>query len=448
MALKDLRTIKDSEVSDKRIHQLRVRPNERSSYGAPGLTGKELQAKYDEYAELLRQRFNDIVEAIKASLDNADENGSQIAEEIMVVVNGFSVPRRTNTLANAIKDMIERILGAEAVADEAKACAESAEGAAQNAVIIANIAESRANSAGNLAYGANETASDAKKTANEAKSKAVNAEENATAAVESADYARTVAEEAIVVARTAEGIADQAIGISKGANQAEVFDTEEEMFEWIGDNHSALGHTVTPTTKLIVAADTELITVTNTDGYNGVEVGDEIPPNTCFLNIAFTDGTILDESYTSAPFNVEKDESTGRTYANFELYLSYYDVVGKTIKSVRAEFGLLGPYAGARTIRKNLTYRTYDEPKTINDLIIWHPYEIYDKPIGTNLLIRDLGVPDYWWDGAQAQQLETQKVDLSEYVKAEEIGDIDAALEDIDAMLDELIIPNGDEVAY
>lgn len=30
----------------------------------------------------------------------------------------------------------------------------------------------------------------------------------------------------------------------------------------------------------------------------------------------------------------------------------------------------------------------------------------------------------------------------------EELGDIDAALEDIDAMLDELIIPNGDEVAY
>lgn len=36
---------------------------------------------------------------------------------------------------------------------------------------------------------------------------------------------------------------------------------------------------------------------------------------------------------------------------------------------------------------------------------------------GDNLYIRDKGVPDYWWDGEKEQQLETQKVDLTEYVK-------------------------------
>lgn len=37
--------------------------------------------------------------------------------------------------------------------------------------------------------------------------------------------------------------------------------------------------------------------------------------------------------------------------------------------------------------------------------------------IGDNLYIRDKGVPDYWWDGEKEQELETQKVDLAEYVK-------------------------------
>lgn len=37
--------------------------------------------------------------------------------------------------------------------------------------------------------------------------------------------------------------------------------------------------------------------------------------------------------------------------------------------------------------------------------------------LGDNLYIRDKGVPDYWWDGEKEQQLETQKVDLAEYVK-------------------------------
>jgi len=36
---------------------------------------------------------------------------------------------------------------------------------------------------------------------------------------------------------------------------------------------------------------------------------------------------------------------------------------------------------------------------------------------GDNLYIIQKNVPDYWWDGKQAQELETQKVDLSEYFK-------------------------------
>ena len=34
--------------------------------------------------------------------------------------------------------------------------------------------------------------------------------------------------------------------------------------------------------------------------------------------------------------------------------------------------------------------------------------------VGQNLYIRALDVPDYWWDGTQACELETQKVDITE----------------------------------
>lgn len=37
--------------------------------------------------------------------------------------------------------------------------------------------------------------------------------------------------------------------------------------------------------------------------------------------------------------------------------------------------------------------------------------------LGDNLYIRATNVPDYWWDGTSKQELETQKVDLTEYVK-------------------------------
>lgn len=41
--------------------------------------------------------------------------------------------------------------------------------------------------------------------------------------------------------------------------------------------------------------------------------------------------------------------------------------------------------------------------------------------LGDNLYIRATDVPDYWWDGTSAQQLETQKVDLSGFVKDTDI---------------------------
>ena len=44
--------------------------------------------------------------------------------------------------------------------------------------------------------------------------------------------------------------------------------------------------------------------------------------------------------------------------------------------------------------------------------------------VGDNLYILALDVPDYWWDGAQAQKLETEKVDLTDYLTETEVNDL------------------------
>ena len=62
---------------------------------------------------------------------------------------------------------------------------------------------------------------------------------------------------------------------------------------------------------------------------------------------------------------------------------------------------------------------------TVEDMNIWlsNTNNVVQLKLGDNLYIRAVDVPDYWWDGSQAQELETQKVDLSEYVTQEEFDD-------------------------
>lgn len=56
---------------------------------------------------------------------------------------------------------------------------------------------------------------------------------------------------------------------------------------------------------------------------------------------------------------------------------------------------------------------------TVDDMNAWlaDSDNVANLTLGDNLYIRATNVPDYWWDGTQAQELETQKVDLTEYVK-------------------------------
>lgn len=69
------------------------------------------------------------------------------------------------------------------------------------------------------------------------------------------------------------------------------------------------------------------------------------------------------------------------------------------------------------TLEFSYVFDTYEE------LTAWIAIEANTAQLktGANLYIRDLNVPDYWWDGTQIQQLETQKVDLTAYAKTVEV---------------------------
>lgn len=60
------------------------------------------------------------------------------------------------------------------------------------------------------------------------------------------------------------------------------------------------------------------------------------------------------------------------------------------------------------------------------DLEAWleNPDNVAMLNLGDNLYIKDVEVPDYWWDGTQKQPLETQKVNLTEYIKTTEANDL------------------------
>lgn len=56
---------------------------------------------------------------------------------------------------------------------------------------------------------------------------------------------------------------------------------------------------------------------------------------------------------------------------------------------------------------------------TLEDLDNWlaNVDNVAKLVLGDNLYVRAIDTPDYWWDGEAKQELETQKVELSDYVK-------------------------------
>lgn len=70
---------------------------------------------------------------------------------------------------------------------------------------------------------------------------------------------------------------------------------------------------------------------------------------------------------------------------------------------------------------------------TVDAMNTWlsNPTNAENLVLGDNLYIRAKDVPDYWWDGTSAQELETQKVDFTEYATKEELDNVGIALDGV-----------------
>lgn len=86
---------------------------------------------------------------------------------------------------------------------------------------------------------------------------------------------------------------------------------------------------------------------------------------------------------------------------------------------------------------------------TVEELTEWIsiPENVQDLPVGTTFLIRATDVPDYWWDGHAAIELETRKLDLDDYYTKNQT---DAQIDILDTKitaLESIVSPITDDVA-
>lgn len=186
-------------------------------------------------------------------------------------------------------------------------------------------------------------------------------EANATA-----NEAKALAEEAHTKAETAEHIA-------KGANQAIVYDTEAEMLNRLPANVYE-GLELPAGSTIVISCD---------------ELGEGI----LYGNLEINGENVI--GYSSLSYK------SNRSYV--------YYVVQETVK-IESFMYWFESFDGAYSTNERCAWTT----KTLDDNSIGNvllaPNTI---KVGTNLYIRELNVPDYWWDGTRPQPLETQKVNLT-----------------------------------
>ena len=70
--------------------------------------------------------------------------------------------------------------------------------------------------------------------------------------------------------------------------------------------------------------------------------------------------------------------------------------------------------------RGKASAKVFDTAEEMNDWLS-DPDNVETLKIGDNLYIRDINVPDYWWDGEHPQILEAQAINLSDYYTKQEV---------------------------
>lgn len=200
--------------------------------------------------------------------------------------------------------------------------------------------------------------------------------------------------------------------VAKGASSGLGFETVEEMNAYIETQvNASYSGTISQGDYVCISVDFGMAELDGWDG--GIE---EIPPNcvTIMVNNDYVvDGT-SGEYYPSTKSNRvyfvwQADRDTTADALSWDIFAyNGMDVEGFNSPEYHPRMAIIESA----------------EP-TGNDIAS------HSIPYATSMYIHDTSVPDYWWSGSKALELETQKVDLTEYVTQSEY---DALLARVEAL--------------
>lgn len=208
---------------------------------------------------------------------------------------------------------------------------------------------------------------------------------------------------------------DRATLIARGANSADSFNTESSMRQWIQSKNEApylLPNSPFP----IQSFDCICVSFDYFEGLNGefnIQAQGLFAKTDNFDEHELIKLDPIKDSWRSIfiyPYDPGVDRACiyftaphgYKTMLRLEsLIITHTVIPGVTFELAQLNNLLIKPVYGS-------SYRTLTDCSP------------YDIPIGKNMYIIEKDVPDYWWDGFNAQYLETQKVDLSIYSTHEE----------------------------
>jgi len=85
---------------------------------------------------------------------------------------------------------------------------------------------------------------------------------------------------------------------------------------------------------------------------------------------------------------------------------------------------LIGKIDEARAIAEGKVSAMSFETKADLDAWLEISENVETLLVGTNFYIEDLASPDYWWNGTTLVELSTEKIDLTDYVKSEDLATV------------------------